>query len=139
MAKRKKAQTSIFPIRLKPGEDLRKSIEQIVQQESILAGYIAACAGSLTQYNIRFADAPEGTKANGHFEIVSLSGTLSTNGCHIHIAVSDERGVTTGGHLLEECLVYTTAEIVLVQLNTFAFSREIDGSTPWKELQIRKI
>ncbi|MEZ6094247.1 MAG: DNA-binding protein [Pirellulaceae bacterium] len=131
-------QTQSYAIRLKPGQDLKKSIQRFVDKQQIEAGWIASCAGSLTEYNIRFANQPEGSKASGHFEIVSLSGTLSTHGSHIHISVSDETGKTIGGHLLDECIVYTTAEIVIQSSPEFRFTREKDGTTEWAELQIQE-
>lgn len=129
---------TIHPLRLKPGADLKKEIETYAKKNGIEAGWIVTCAGSLTQYNIRFANAPEGTVAKGHFEIVSLTGTVSINGMHPHIAVSDSTGKTTGGHLLDNNLVYTTAEIILQEDKSFVFTREKDGTTPWEELQIWK-
>ncbi|HEX8314530.1 MAG TPA: PPC domain-containing DNA-binding protein [Flavisolibacter sp.] len=124
--------------RLKPGADLKKEIENYVRTHNIQAGWIATCAGSLTQYHIRFANQPEGVKGIGHFEIVSLSGTVSTNGSHIHMSVSDSTGKTIGGHLLDSSLVYTTAEIVLQEDDAIVFTREKDGTTLWEELQIKK-
>lgn len=126
------------PLRLKPGADLKKEIENYVQANHIKAGWISACAGSLTQYNIRFANQPTGSKGEGHFEIVSLSGTVSENGSHIHLSISDSTGKTIGGHLLDSNFVYTTAEIILQEDDRFVFTREKDGTTPWEELQIKK-
>lgn len=126
-------------IRLLPGQDLRASIQQYVNEHKIKAGWIAVGVGSLTQYHIRFANVSEGSKAQGHFEIVSLTGTLSQNGSHIHISVSDSTGKTIGGHLLEGCTVYTTAEIILTESLRYVFTRQKDGSTPWEELQIGEV
>ncbi len=103
-----------------------------------MAGWIVTCVGSLTQTNIRYANQQVGSMMNGHFEIVSLTGTISINGSHLHIAVSDSTGKTTGGHLLENNHVYTTAEIVIGESNNFQFTREEDGTTPWKELQVKQ-
>jgi hypothetical protein len=125
--------------RLKPGQDLRTAIELYVKEHKIVAGWIATCVGSLTNYNIRFANQQNGSMGSGHFEIVSLTGTVSTNGSHIHISVSDSTGNTIGGHLLQGCTIYTTAEIVLQSDSNYVFKREKDGSTPWEELQIKKI
>ncbi|GAA4741822.1 PPC domain-containing DNA-binding protein [Flavisolibacter ginsenosidimutans] len=125
------------PLRLKPGADLKKEIEAYVKAQNIKAGWIATCAGSLTHYNIRFANQPNGSSGDGHFEIVSLVGTVSTNGSHLHLSISDSTGKTIGGHLLDSNVVYTTAEIVLQEDDAFEFTREKDGSTPWKELQIK--
>jgi predicted DNA-binding protein with PD1-like motif len=125
-------------IRLKPGDDLKKEIASFVKANNIQAGWVTTCAGSLTHYNIRFANQPDGATAEGHFEIVSLTGTLSANGSHIHISVSDSAGRTIGGHLLDSNLVYTTAEIILQEDDDLVFTREKDGTTPWEELQIKK-
>lgn len=127
----------IHAFRLKPGQDLRQEIEAFVAKEKIVAGYMLTCVGSLTQTNIRFANQPNGSMANGHFEIVSLTGTVSINGSHIHISVSDSTGKTIGGHLLNNNIVYTTAEIVIGETKDFIFTREKDGSTPWEELQVK--
>jgi len=124
--------------RLKPGQDLRKEIEDFVQKENIQAGWIITCVGSLTQTNLRFANQPEGSGSNGHFEIVSLTGTISTSGSHLHMSVSDSLGRTFGGHLLNGNLVYTTAEIVIGESKSLVFSREKDGTTAWEELQVKK-
>ena len=125
--------------RLKPGQDLKKEILQYVKEKQIKAGWISTCVGSLTNYNIRFANQPEGNSGSGHFEIVSLTGTVSVNGSHLHISISDSTGKTIGGHLLDSNLVYTTAEIVILSSDDFIFKREKDGSTPWEELQVEDV
>jgi predicted DNA-binding protein with PD1-like motif len=124
--------------RLKPGTDLKKEIEGYVKQHHIKAAWIGTCVGSLTEYSIRFANQPDGSKGTGHFEIVSLVGTLSSNGSHIHISLSDSTGKTIGGHLLDSNIVYTTAEIIIQEDDDFVFTREKDDTTPWEELQIKK-
>ena len=125
----------VYVFRLKPGEDLRKSIEAIVKEKNITAGWITTCVGSLTDYTMRFANQQEGTRGSGHFEIVSLTGTVSVNGSHLHISISDITGKTIGGHLLEGCKIYTTAEIVMGSTTAYEFKRIKDGTTEWEELQ----
>lgn len=125
-------------LRLKPGEDLKKSIQAFVEDHGIKAGWVASCAGSLTDYEIRFANKATASKGSGHFEIVSLSGTLSSNGSHLHLSISDGTGRTIGGHLLEGCRVYTTAEIIIQSSPDLEFTREKDGTTDWPELQIKE-
>ena len=129
---------TIHVTRLKPAQDLKLSIEQFVRDRNIEAGWILTCVGSLTQCNLRFANQRSGEMKNGFFEIVGLSGTLSVQGCHLHMAVSDSYGNLTGGHLLEGCIVYTTAEIVIEETTDYLFTRENDGTTRWKELHIKK-
>lgn len=128
---------SLHAFRLKPGQLLKEEIQKIVDEKQIKAGWISTCVGSLTQCNIRFANQPGESKANGHFEIVSLTGTVSINGSHLHIAISDSTGKTTGGHLLDSNIVYTTAEIVILYSSNVEFKREKDGTTDWEELQVK--
>ena len=134
-----KQDPTIHAFRLKPGEDLKEAIEKIVKEKNIKAGWVSTCAGSLTDYTIRFANQPAGSTGTGHFEIVSLTGTVSINGSHLHISISDSTGKTIGGHLMQGCKIYTTAEIVLQSTDQYEFTREKDGSTPWEELQVREI
>lgn len=129
---------STYAFRLKPGEDLKEGIEKEVKANNIHAGWIASCAGSLTDYMLRFANQPEGNSGSGHFEIVSLAGTVSTNGSHIHLSISDSTGKTIGGHLMPGCKIYTTAEIVIQATDKYEFTREQDGTTPWEELQVKE-
>jgi predicted DNA-binding protein with PD1-like motif len=129
---------STYAFRLKPGEDLRESIEIVVKEKNIKAGWVATCVGSLTDYSVRFANQPGSEKGSGHFEIVSLVGTVSINGSHLHVSISDSAGKTLGGHLMTGCKVYTTAEIILQSTDRYEFTREKDGSTTWEELQVKE-
>ena len=126
-------------VRILPGQDLNITIRNYVNRLKIEAGWIITCVGSLTNYNIRFANQPSGTNDKGRFEIVSLTGTLSFNGNHIHICIADGTGKAIAGHLLDGCIVYTTAEIIITESGKYIFKRENDGSSPWKELQIKQI
>ena len=127
---------TVHAFRLLPGADLREGIQREVDRLGIEAGWVATCVGSLTDYSLRFADQQYAATGRGHFEIVAMTGTVSKHGSHLHLAVSDEQGRTVGGHLVAGCCVYTTAEIVLGLAPDLAFTRAVDGSTPWAELQI---
>ncbi len=121
-----------------PGTDLREGIQSFVLEQGIAAGWICCGVGSLSATNIRYANQPEGQQETGAFEIVSLTGTLSVHGSHIHISVSSNTGSVIGGHLLAGNLVFTTAEIIIQEDFSLVFTREADGTTSWKELQISK-
>lgn len=125
-------------LRLNPGQDLRQQLQAYVEAHQLGAAAVVTCVGSLTRAHLRLANQEGGTTRTGHFEIVSLVGTLSTHGSHLHLAVADSTGQTIGGHLLDGCLIYTTAEIVLTELPELEFAREADPVTTWKELTIRK-
>jgi len=126
-------------IRLQKGEDLKVSIEKYIKEKNIKAGAIISCVGCLYKSVIRNAGGKDSITLDKDVEIVSVTGTLSEEGCHIHIAVSDEELNTYGGHLKDGCLVNTTAEIVLLELEEYNFKREMDEKTGYKELVIKKI
>ncbi|MBL8751389.1 MAG: DNA-binding protein [Planctomycetes bacterium] len=130
------ATPKVHAFRLLPGQDLRAGIQRFVDEHGIEAGWVATCVGSLTDWSLRFANEKDGSRGSGHFEIVSLCGTVSKNGSHLHLAVSDGEGRTIGGHVLDGCRVYTTAEVVLGESPAHVFTRAVDGSTPWAELQV---
>ena len=126
-----------YALRLKPGDDLRQQLTAFAQQNHIAAGTMLTCVGSLTVATLRLANQQGPTVYRGHFEIVSLVGTLSVNGSHLHLAVADSTGRTIGGHLLDGCRVYTTAEIVLGELPQLEFRRETDATFGYQELVVR--
>jgi predicted DNA-binding protein with PD1-like motif len=128
----------IHAFRLVPGQDLKAQIDAYVQLHHIQAGWVMTCVGSLTHYHLRFANQAEGVRGEGHFEILSLAGTLSIHGLHLHLCLGDETGRTLGGHLLDGNVVYTTAELVIGESPNLVFTRENDGTTVWKELQISR-
>jgi len=127
----------VYAFRLHPGADLKAELEKMVKHHQIKAGWIITCVGSLSRFHLRFANQSSGYSGEGYFEIVSLVGTLSITGCHLHISISNEAGSTLGGHLLEGCIVYTTAEVVLGTEPQFIFERELDPETGWRELKIQ--
>ena len=126
-----------YALRLRPGDDLRQQLITFVQAHHILAGTMLTCVGSLTVVTLRLANQEGSAVYRGHFEIVSLVGTLSVNGSHLHLAVADSTGRTIGGHLLDGCRVYTTAEIVLGELPQLEFRRETDATFGYQELVVK--
>ncbi|MBD1908402.1 DNA-binding protein [Trichocoleus sp. FACHB-832] len=126
----------VFAIRLKPNQDLKKSLKEFTVQQDIKAGFILTAIGSLKQATIRFANQNDSTVLNDKFEILSLNGTLATTGIHLHITISDKQGKTIGGHLDNGCIIYTTAEIVIGESENFTFLRTLDEQTGYQELEI---
>ena len=127
-------------LRLKPGEDLFKSIKDFVKNRKIKAGFIMTCVGSLQEINIRLANADKFLVKKENFEIVSLVGCVSCNErYHLHISISDKDGHTFGGHLKENNIIYTTAEIVIGELPQLSFSEVNNPGEDWPELKIDQI
>lgn len=123
-------------MRLPPGADLKQSLQGFAQQHAIAAGVIVTAVGSLHQASLRFASQDQATLLTGRFEIVSLVGTLSVAGVHLHLAIADREGQVRGGHLMPGCLIYTTAEIVVGALAELTFTRVLDAQTGYRELAI---
>ncbi len=127
----------VLAVRLKPAQDLRQSLKLFAAEHHIKAGFVLSGIGSLTQAAIRFADQSKSEILTGRFEIVSLNGTLSVHGIHLHMAIADATGRTIGGHVDNGCLVYTTAEIVIGESEELTFLRTIDSQTGFLELDIK--
>lgn len=125
-----------YAFRLTPGQDLKQELLAFAARHDLRAAAILTCVGSLTDVCLRFANRPDGTPRRGHFEIVGLVGTLIAAGGHLHLAVADESGVMFGGHLLDGCLVYTTAEVVLAELGDVQFTRRLDAAFGYQELVV---
>ena len=125
-------------LRLHPGDDLREQLLAYAATHRLEAGAVLTCVGSLTDVVLRLANQEGATTYRGHFEIVSLVGTLSASGgAHLHLSVADSTGRTLGGHLLAGCRIYTTAEVVLVALPGLRFEREIDPTYGYQELVVK--
>lgn len=128
---------TVYALRLKPGQDLRVELEKFATTMGLRAGYIITCVGSLNHATLRLANQNASNRFEGKLEIVSLVGTLAPDGPHLHLAVSDNTGKTIGGHLVEGCPIYTTAEILIGEAEDLQFTREQDASSGYKELKIR--
>ncbi|NJL84819.1 MAG: DNA-binding protein [Leptolyngbyaceae cyanobacterium SM1_1_3] len=127
---------SVLAVRLVPGADLKASLLEFAGQHSLKAGCILTAVGSLQAARLRCAGQSEGTAWRQRFEIVSLVGTFSASAAHLHMALADEQGQMLGGHVMPGCVIYTTAEIVVGELETLAFNRAFDLQTGYPELQI---
>src|SRR5688500_19319327 len=101
-----------YTFRLKPGQDLFDSIQAFAQQQRIGAGCALSGVGSLSHARLRLANRDFYCEYDGPFEIVSITGTVSFDGSHLHIAISDGEGKKIGGLLESGGNVYTTAENV---------------------------
>ncbi|MES2104900.1 MAG: PPC domain-containing DNA-binding protein [Pseudomonadota bacterium] len=125
-----------LPIRLRPGQDLRAALQEILPQHSVSAAYVLQGIGSLSVAQLRLAGASKATELRGDLEILSLAGSLSADGAHLHMSVADAQGRVTGGHVAAGCTVRTTAELLLVLLPDHHFSRQQDAVTGYAELAI---
>ena len=128
-----------FALRLKPDQDLRQSLKDFAIANHLQAGVLLSAIGSLKQATVRFANQATSQVLKEKFEILSLNGTLSIHGIHIHLAISDRSGNVIGGHLDNGCIIFTTAEIVIAELPHLTFLRTPDAETGFLELEIKEL
>lgn len=128
-----------YVFRLKRDDDLKLSILDFCRENNIESGCIVTVVGSVYEIRIRKADGVSEYFETKDFEIVSLTGTISKDGAHLHIALSDNRLTTIGGHLLPGTKVNTTAEVVIMKFNKYKLSRQMDPVTGYKELEVETI
>lgn len=128
--------TRWIALRLGPGEDLRGGIEEAFAEAPEQAGFVAACVGSASRLALRHAGADEASVTEGCYEVVALSGTLSVDGVHLHLAASRPDGTVTAGHLVAGTIVRTTAELVIGLVGGVRFTRPLDPETGYAELTV---
>ena len=131
----------VHAFRLTPGADLKAALERLTEEHAIAAGCILTCVGGLSRARLRmpggFGEAEVFLTFDEPMEIVSLAGTLSPDGLHVHISLSRRDGGCIGGHLVQGCLVNTTAELVIAELSHLEFRRPLDPATGYGELSVQ--
>jgi predicted DNA-binding protein with PD1-like motif len=129
---------TLQPIRLTPGQDLRRALEDALTTELLTdSAFVVAGIGSLQEAQLRYAAQETHTHIAGPLEILSLSGSLSAAGAHLHMAVSDALGRVSGGHLAYGNTVRTTAEVLVALLPAGTLTRTHDPRTGFLELLVR--
>jgi predicted DNA-binding protein with PD1-like motif len=123
-------------LRLDPGDDLRASVVAALLASGHEAGFVVQGIGSLNVAQLRYAGRPQPDELRGDLEILTLAGSISADGAHLHMSVSDAQGRVLGGHVCAGCIVRTTAELLLALLPGQRFTRELDPRTGYPELKI---
>lgn len=105
--------------------------------EGVAAAFVLSVIGSLRPAEIRLAGAQDLMRIDADTELLTLSGSVAADGSHLHMSVADRQGRVLGGHAGYGCIVRTTAEVLLVLLPEWRFSRAFDPATGWAELVIQ--
>lgn len=126
-----------LPLRLPPGADLRRALEEALAANGAQAGFVLAGIGSLRPALLRLAGAAEPLRLDEDVELLSLSGSVAVAGSHLHLSVAGPDGRVLGGHAAYGCVVRTTAEVLLALLPAWRFTREADAQTGYDELVVR--
>jgi predicted DNA-binding protein with PD1-like motif len=127
-----------LPIRLMPGQDLRRALEAAIAERGCRAAFVLSGIGSLGHAQLRCAGAPQARAIHGDTEILSVAGTLGPGTSHLHAVLAGADGAVLGGHLGYGCTVRTTAEVLLALLPDREFTREHDPATGFDELVTRR-
>ena len=101
-----------LPIHLDAGADLRGSLEQIAREEQAF-GFVLSVVGNMRQacFACPGQDAP--IVLEGELEIITLQGTLSPAGVHLHLSFSDPSCQVWGGHLERGSQVLKGADLLV--------------------------
>ncbi len=101
-----------LPLKLPPGSDLRQSIEQIGKDQNA-HGFVLGVVGNLSRAAFQCPGHKDPTVLEGNLEIITLNGTFSPNGVHLHLSLSDGACQVWGGHLEEGTLVLKGADVLV--------------------------
>ncbi len=105
--------------RFDKGEEIHEQLKAVALQENIKLAEVSAL-GAVDDFTVGVYKVAEkkyyANSFQGPFEIVSLTGTITTmNGeyyAHLHMSAGDEKGKVFGGHL-NRAVVSATCEVVI--------------------------
>jgi predicted DNA-binding protein with PD1-like motif len=126
-----------LPLRLPPGSDLRRALEQVATETCAGSGFVVTGIGSLSEGRLRFAGAQVECVVAGPLEVLSVSGSITPDGAHLHMTVADHTGRVYGGHVCYGNTVLTTAELLVAPVAEWELTRAVDEATNYRELVIR--
>ncbi len=109
--------------RLDPGEEVLTQVKEIALKERVALASVQAI-GAVSRFTAGVYVTEEKrylpNEFSGSFEIVSLTGTVSTMDgkfyCHLHMSAGKENGEVFGGHL-SQATVSATCEMIIHQID----------------------
>ena len=112
-------------VRMDKGEEITEQLRTVAEKENIRLASVEAL-GAVNDFTVGVYNTEEKKYYSNHFqgafEIVSLTGTITTMDGrfyhHLHMSAGDEKGVVFGGHL-NSAVISATCEMVI---------RVIDGT-----------
>ena len=102
----------VLPVHLDPGADVRRSLEEIARQEAS-DGFVLSVVGNLKTASFACPGQTGPTTLSGELEIITLQGTLSPTGVHLHLSFSDGDCQVWGGHLEHGSVVLKGADVLV--------------------------
>jgi len=101
-----------LPLKLGPGTDLRRSLEGLAIEQNA-PGFVLGVVGNLSQAAFQCPGRAEPSLLRGDLEIITLNGTVSPQGVHLHLSLSDGDCQVWGGHLEHGTLVLKGADLLV--------------------------
>ena len=114
----RRMQDTVFA-RIDRGEEIQEQLRVIAEREGIRLASVSGL-GAVNDFTVGVFKTDrkqyDSNTFTGYFEIVSLTGTITTMDgqyyAHLHMSCGDEQGHVFGGHL-NRAVVSATSEIVL--------------------------
>ncbi len=106
-------------VRIDKGEEITEQLRAVAEKEEIRLASIEAL-GAVSDFTVGVYNTAEKKYYSNHFqgafEIVSLTGTITTMDGqiyhHLHMSAGDDKGAVFGGHL-NRAFVSATCEVVI--------------------------
>ncbi|MGY5854348.1 MAG: DNA-binding protein [Candidatus Thorarchaeota archaeon] len=109
--------------RLEPGEDILNAIMDLAIKHKIQSGQVSFI-GAISKARIGYFDREtreyQEIAIDRDLEVVSGMGNIAVldDGnvvVHAHLVVADNEGICYGGHLMQDCTVSVTIELIITQ------------------------
>ena len=124
-----------LPLKLAPGSDLRLSLEELARRDGI-SGFVLGVVGNLTKASFQCPGQAEPTVLEGDLEVITLNGTFSPEGVHLHLSLSDGACQVWGGHLEPGTIVQKGVDLLIGVLEQSEGSPKQQTSTPRLEIAV---
>ena len=119
-------------VRMDRGEDIVEQVKVLAEREQIRLASVQAL-GAVNDFTVGVFKTDrkqyDSNTFTGYFEIVSLTGTITTMDgqyyAHLHMSCGDEQGHVFGGHL-NRAVVSATCEVV-IRILEGTVERRFDG------------
>ena len=126
-----------LPLKLAPGSDLRLSLEELAQRDG-LSGFVLGVVGNLTKASFQCPGQAEPTVLEGDLEVITLNGTFSPEGVHLHLSLSDGACQVWGGHLEPGTIVQKGVDLLIgvLEQREGRPARQTAAATPRIEIAV---
>ena len=100
------------PLHLDAGSDVHRSLAQLAASHQA-EGFVLSVVGNLSQAAFQCPGQAVPTLVRGELESITLQGTLTPGGVHLHLSLSDGNCQVWGGHLEPGTLVLKGADVLV--------------------------